>query len=200
MDDGYIKFKLAWKEGPAPSFPEMATLISWRDKMHALGLIGYDATYKVGFGNISLLPEGKKSFVISGTQTGHIPHLERQHFTEVIDYSIIENHLTCFGPVKASSESLTHAAIYEADPEIRAVIHIHHDEQWEKWLNEIPTTHKDVPYGTPEMAEEIHRLFKEYRSNGMKLLAMAGHQGGLISFGKTLEEAAQPFLSVFDKD
>lgn len=196
MDDGVIKFRLDWKEGPAPAFPELKELIYWRDRMFELGLIGYDNQYNVGFGNISLLPAGRKEFVISGTQTGHLPNLKAAHYTEVTDYSIADNHLACLGPVKASSESLTHAAIYEANPDIKAVIHIHHDIQWEVWLGKVPTTSPEVPYGTPEMAAEIHRLFEE-NERWPEVIAMAGHQGGLISFGKTLEEAARPFLKVF---
>ncbi|OEK00434.1 hypothetical protein BFP97_02425 [Roseivirga sp. 4D4] len=194
MDDGVIKFSLEWREGEAPNCEGLGDLIHWRDRMYDLGLIGHDHKYDVGFGNISMLSR-KDQFIISGTQTGHIPKLGPEYYTEVIDYNIAENRLTCMGPVKASSESLTHAAIYEANAEIRAVIHIHHDQQWESWLNKIPTTDENVPYGTPEMAYEIHRLFNENRS--MNVLAMAGHQGGLIAFGKNLEEAARPFLEVF---
>jgi len=194
MDDGVIKFNLEWQEGEAPTSKGLSDLIYWRDRMYDLGLIGHDDTHDVGYGNISIMSENAQ-FIISGTQTGHIPKLTAEYYTEVIDYSIAENSLTCRGPVKASSESLTHAAIYEVDTEIRAVIHIHHDQQWEAWLDHIPTTHIDVPYGTPEMAYEILRLFKENQS--MNVLAMAGHQGGLIAFGKNLEEAAQPFLRAF---
>lgn len=195
MDDGVIKFHLKWTEGSAPVFPEMKELIRWRDRMFALGLIGFDKEHKVGFGNVSVLPAGcDKNFIVSGTQTGHLPHLQAAHFTEVTHYDIAGNHLTCWGPVKASSESLTHAAIYEADPAIRAVIHIHHDAQWEEWLNKVPTTDATVPYGTPEMAAEIHRLLSEMQQP--EVIAMAGHQGGLIAFGKTLQEAAAPFLVI----
>ncbi|MCE7990829.1 MAG: class II aldolase/adducin family protein [Roseivirga sp.] len=196
MDDGVIKFRLDWQEGKAPGFPEMEELLLWRDRMYELGLIGYDEKHQVGYGNISVLPEALPNFVISGTQTGHIQNLAAGYYTEVTGYSISENQLTCRGPVKASSESLTHAAIYEADSEIRAVIHIHHDAQWETWLGKVPTTSEKVPYGTPEMAAEIHRLFLENDSH-QEVIAMAGHQGGLISFGTSLEEAARPFMEVF---
>ncbi|OEK04051.1 class II aldolase/adducin family protein [Roseivirga misakiensis] len=198
MDDGYIKFDLEWIKGAAPNLSGLEELLFWRDNMYALGLIGYDKQYKVGFGNISQ-KIGDKEFVISGTQTGHIDSLGIDHYTIVKEYNIQENALTCFGPVKASSESLTHAAIYEADPIINAVIHIHHDAQWLKWLGDLPTTAENIPYGTPEMALEIHRLFKETPKGEMKVIAMAGHQGGLISFGETHTEAAAPFLEVFDR-
>lgn len=186
-----------WDHGPAPVFQELNELMHWRDRMYDLGLLGYDAKHKVGFGNISVLPAKEEGFIISGTQTGHLPHLEPGHFTQVTSYSIGNNQLRCVGPVKASSESLTHAAIYEADPSIRAVIHIHHDEQWAAWLHNVPTTSDQVPYGTPEMAGEIMRLFEEGELSQTSLIAMAGHRGGIISFGKTLEEAAAPFLATF---
>jgi L-ribulose-5-phosphate 4-epimerase len=38
---------------------------------------------------------------------------------------IRKNSLTCQGQVKASSKSLTHAAIYAANPRVKAVIHVH---------------------------------------------------------------------------
>lgn len=194
MDDGVIKFSIEWQEGKAPDAEGLKDLIYWRNRMYDFGLIGHDDTYDVGFGNISLKSKNHQ-FIISGTQTGHIPELSSEYYTEVVDYSIAENRLTCIGPVKASSESLTHAAIYEANSEIQAVIHIHHDEQWEAWLNRIPTTGEHIPYGTPEMAYEIHRLIGENPEN--QLIAMAGHQGGLIAFGESLEVAAQPFLKAF---
>lgn len=197
MDDGVIKFSLEWEEGPAPDFAELPSLMHWRDRMYDLGLIGFDEQYQVGYGNISILTGDRSRFAISGTQTGHIPKLAAEYFTEVTDYSIAENWLNCLGPVKASSESLTHAAIYEANPEITAVIHIHHDRHWEEWLGKVPTTDDKVPYGTPEMADEIHRLFREVPKDELKVIAMAGHQGGLISFGKSLEDAALPFLEAF---
>ena len=196
MDDGVIKFRINWQQAPAPTDPALAGLMHWRNVMYDMGLIGFDEQYRVGYGNISLRT-GERTFIISGTQTGHIPKLPSEHYTTVTDYDIAQNELICSGPVKASSESLTHAAVYEANPEIQAIIHIHHDAQWEAWLDEIPTTHKDVPYGTPEMAGEIHHLFKDYKMSTTGLIAMAGHQGGIIAFGATLEEAAAPYLEVF---
>lgn len=197
MDEGYIKFKVNWERGDAPQDPGLSGLIHWRDRMFDLGLIGFDQIHQVGFGNISIRVNERAKFIISGTQTGHIARLGAKQFTTVVDYSIENNELTCCGPVKASSESLTHAAIYEVDSSIGAVIHIHHDKQWEKWLGNVPTTNEHVSYGTPEMAQEIKRLFDDYGPSNMDLIAMAGHQGGLISFGETLDQAAKPFLKAF---
>ena len=199
MDDGVIKFQIKWEEGAPIDHPVLMDLMYWRDRMYELKLIGFDKRYQVGYGNISIRIPGSNEFLISGTQTGHIRNLKAVHYTRVVSYDIDRNGLTCVGPVKASSESLTHAAIYEADQSIQAIIHIHHDEQWKNLLNKVPTTNETVPYGTPEMAYEIKRLFSDEAVSQGDIIAMAGHQGGLITFGNTLKEAAQPYLSVFNR-
>jgi L-ribulose-5-phosphate 4-epimerase len=39
------------------------------------------------------------------------------------------------------------------------------------------------------MAREIMRLFKKTDVRSRKILVMAGHEGGIVTFGKNLEEA-----------
>jgi ribulose-5-phosphate 4-epimerase/fuculose-1-phosphate aldolase len=88
-----------------------------------------------------------------------------------------------------SSESLTHAAIYESDATAGAVIHCHDSTLWTAVLNEAPTTSKAAEYGTPDMAHEIMRLFTRTNVRSRKIIVLAGHEGGLVTFGKDLEEA-----------
>ena len=95
----------------------------------------------------------------------------------------------------ASSESLTHAAVYEADKTVQAVIHIHSPKLWNKLKNKAPTTRKTVPYGTIAMAKEINRLFKETPAKNKKILVMGGHEPGLLSFGTTLNQAKKTLLN-----
>jgi len=54
-------------------------------------------------------------------------------------------------------------------------------------LNEAPTTSKAADYGTAEMANEIVQLFTH--TDVPKIIAMAGHEAGILTFGKDLEEA-----------
>ena len=67
--------------------------------------------------------------------------------------------------------------------------HFHDAILWATLLERLPTTSEGVPYGTPEMAYEIARLFKVSDVRRRKLFVMAGHEGGLVAFGKNLEEA-----------
>ncbi len=195
IDEGYIKYRIHWQsETPlAASFsPQIDELNIWRTEMYRRDWIGYAPELKVGFGNISTkLPSKSDKFIISGTQTGQIAHLGLSHYSLVNDYNIDSNQLWCEGETKASSESLTHAAIYELSEDYQAVIHIHCKEMWLKLLHKVPTTAIDVSYGTPQMAYEIQRLYREVNLDESKIVAMGGHEDGIISFGVNLKEAAQ---------
>jgi ribulose-5-phosphate 4-epimerase/fuculose-1-phosphate aldolase len=107
----------------------------------------------------------------------------------VVAYDFKRNWLRYEGSTIPSSESLTHAAIYEADARAAAVIHCHDSTLWAALLNEAPTSSNAVGYGTSEMAYETARLFRVTNVQTRKILVMGGHKGGIVTFGRNLEEA-----------
>ena len=201
IDEGYIKYQCHWIEKPSVSEAEIKELNQWRVKLYQLGLIGqYDNG--IGFGNISIRkPQSDRQntdyrFIISGTQTGGIPNLTAQHYTKVIDFDYQQNSVTCEGLIKASSETLTHAALY-SEPEINAVIHVHHDQLWQKLIDRVPSSDRNCAYGTPEMAEEIRKLCQQEIVKQQKIIVMTGHEGGILTFGLNLCEAGETMLKYF---
>ena len=190
MDEGYIKFNCQLIEAEPIWFEGFDVLNQWRDRLYQMGLIGMYPN-KIGFGNISIRDGHSRQFYITGSATGGLAILTEAHYTEVTDYHFKTNSLTCWGPIKASSESLTHAAVYLADPTVNAVIHVHHLKLWQALLHKIPTTSLEVAYGTPEMSLEILRLFQETDLKTAQVLVMGGHQEGIISFGKNMDEAGR---------
>lgn len=187
MDEGYIKFNCNWIPSNNIPLSKVAALNVWRDIMYKKGLIGVYPD-GIGFGNISMRCD-EKTFLISGTATGGLPTLNESHYALVTEYDLSTNSLTCTGPLKASSESLTHALIYECSAATNAVIHIHNLELWNRLMHHVPTSSEAIAYGTPEMANEIKRLFDETALSEEKILVMGGHREGIISFGKDLAEA-----------
>ncbi len=192
MDEGYIKFNC--ERIPSDDIPldKVAALNMYREIMYNKGLIGMYPD-GIGFGNISIRCD-ENTFLISGTATGGIPVLDKSHYSLVTDYNLQTNRLICKGPINASSESLTHALIYESSPSTNAIIHIHNLALWNQLMHKVPTSDNLVPYGTPEMAKEIKRLFEETSLSNEKIMVMGGHEEGIISFGKNLEEAANVLL------
>ncbi|NJK99075.1 MAG: class II aldolase/adducin family protein [Spirulinaceae cyanobacterium RM2_2_10] len=188
LDEGYIKYQCDWQRAEPVALVQIAALNACRQRLYALGLIGmYDNG--IGFGNLSQRCGDSSQFLISGTQTGHLPTLTAEHYTTVTAFDLDANWLACRGPIQASSESLTHATLYAIAPTIQAIIHVHHRALWEHLRDRVPTTAHDCPYGTPEMAHEMQRLYRDSDLPQSRLLVMAGHAEGMISFGETLAAA-----------
>ncbi|MDP4291592.1 MAG: class II aldolase/adducin family protein [Bacteroidota bacterium] len=192
-ETGSIKFKCNWLLSEPVDEKMILDLNRWRDILFDYKYIGVYPN-GIGYGNISIRLS-EKEFLITGTSTGHLDKLTNQHYSKVISYNFNENSLTCLGPIKASAESLTHAAIYEMDPDTQAIIHIHNKKMWDILLDKIPTTSANVEYGTPQMALEIKRLFHETNLIEKKILVMGDHEEGIIAFGKDLEEAGHLILA-----
>ena len=195
--EGVVKYQLKHLAISNPAEIELTELNAWRTIMLRLELIGQSPSRYggLGFGNISQRLDNEQ-FIISGTQTGHLNQLS------VNDYCIIKkadpaaNMIQSQGPCKPSSEALTHATVYQKNPAITSVIHVHNFEIWNNTgkLN-LPCTGKDIAYGTPEMASAVGQLFQQHSFASYKLFTMLGHEDGVVSFGKNLQEAATDLIS-----
>jgi L-ribulose-5-phosphate 4-epimerase len=184
----YIKFMCERGAREISSFNGFAELNACRRKLLELRLIGVDSS-GISFGNLSVRHGATNNFYITGSTTGSLAALTSADCARVVAYDFERNWLRYEGRAIPSSESLTHAAIYESTATAAAVIHCHDSKLWAALLNQAPTTSKEAEYGTPEMAYEMIRLLKGSHVQGRKILIMAGHEGGIVAFGKNLEDA-----------
>lgn len=191
--EGFVRYECERVPAAALRFPGFAELNDYRTRLRRLELIGVYPD-GIGYGNISIRAEDG-GFYISGAATGDLMELGEEHYARVTAHDFARNWVQCEGPIQASSESMTHAAIYAADPAANAVIHVHDAAMWRKLLDRVPTTSAAVEYGTPEMAYEIGRLFKETDVRQQRIIAMAGHEDGIIIFGERLSAAFEALLS-----
>lgn len=169
-------------------FGGFAQLNAYRRKLLLLRLIGVDSN-GIGFGNLSIRDGSNNNFYITGSATGGLPQLTLTDCARVVAYDFKQNWLRYERSAIPSSESLTHAAVYESDAKAGSVIHCHDSKLWRALLNQAPTSSKAVDYGTPEMAYEVTHLFKTTDVQSRRIIVMAGHDGGIIAFGRDLEEA-----------
>ena len=190
QDEGYIKFQSNWT--PSPPFPDHTwqELAFWRQRLYLKNWIGVYPD-GIGFGNISCREVVGQvcPFLITGSKTGQFELSEAGHFSRVTDWSAEKNTVCCTGPVVASSESMSHAAIYASLPQVKVVMHIHDMALWERHLWEIPTTPATVPYGSPEMVYALQSLFRPIEHPSEGVVAMAGHREGLFAFGASFASA-----------
>lgn len=196
IDEGYVKYRSRWQKAPARERQEVTELIRWRQPLLEAGLIGVLRDSGIGFGNISHRIGDSRCFLISGTQTGHLEALTPEHFAEVHDYDLDSNTVCARGPVEPSSEAMTHAAIYDLDPAIRAVVHGHSRPLWTRFRGDLPTTAESVAYGTPDMAREFRRLYADTDFPAAGIAIMGGHEDGIVSIGGSMQEATGRVLAL----
>ena len=187
-ETGSIKFTCDRVVVELSRFAGFDELNEYRRKLLRLGTIGIDRN-GVGFGNLSVRNGATSRFYITGSGTGKLPELTPADSARVVDYHFARNSLQGEGLTVASSESLTHAAIYESDPTTWAVIHCHDMKLWTALLHKVPTTPEKVEYGTPEMAYAVRGLFHNTDVLKKKIFLMAGHEGGVVAFGRDLRSA-----------
>ena len=188
METGVIKFQYECSANELAPFPGFEKLNSARQELRQQNLVGVDEN-GIGFGNLSLRDEETASFYITGSGTGGLVALTLQDYAKVIAWDFERNWLLCEGRTVASAESLTHAAVYMMAAEARVVVHGHHQDLWRRLIEQGSATRANVSYGTPEMAREVERLFRETDVRTRRIFAMAGHQGGVVVFGQDFSQA-----------
>jgi hypothetical protein len=206
FDEGVIKFRAEHRRRPleARRYGELACrLIAWREILAATGLVGRDPALYGGFGygNVSgrvgppSAPRGRRSFLVTGTQTSGHRSIILGDFCVVERFDSRANRVESHGSVLPSSESLTHGAVYDLGPQIRFVFHGHSPTIWRRAETlRIPTSDPRVAYGTPRMAAEVHRLYGGTTLPETQIFAMGGHEDGIVVFGRSAEEAGQVLL------
>ncbi len=195
MKDGYIKYQCNLTHNILENYPEMDLINIHRRELRNMKMLGVYPS-GISYGNISMRI-GEYRFLITGTQTGSFDDLEAFHFAIVNEWDISKNILNCIGELNASSEALSHAAIYEVLPNCNAVIHVHHLQLWKQVLYKIPTIPESAEYGTPALANAIADSILNSSAVSSGLIALAGHYEGLISYGDTIEAASAVILKYF---
>jgi ribulose-5-phosphate 4-epimerase/fuculose-1-phosphate aldolase len=155
----------------------------------------------IGFGNISVREVASSHFYVTGSNTGDKSELTEDDCAKVIQYCFSKNWLLFEGKAMPSSESLTHASIYQARPAVGAIIHGHHAQLWASLLRHAPATRVEAEYGTPEMAKAVTDLLETVFASdeGGNAFAMGGHEGGVMIFGHNLRAAYDALLMALKK-
>jgi hypothetical protein len=185
-DDGVIKYQANHKDSISPVHIHLNRLDEVRTKLFDIGLIGVYPD-GIGFGNVSIRNEA--GCIISGTSTGSIRVLGAGGYCYVRSFDLKQNTVKTEGPILASSESMTHCAIYQANSSVQCVLHVHNRELWQKLLDHgCESTPAQIPYGTPQMAVSMATLVAA-NLEPSNLLVMAGHEEGIVAYGQTINSA-----------
>ena len=193
--EGVIKYRLDFTPAPALDAALLDDLIAWHARCRALEVVGQNPDRYAGYAYGNLSRRLERGFAVSGTQTGGKPALTPDDYAWALDCDPIRNRVRAQGPVKPSSEALTHGAIYAVDDAIRAVIHGHIPHIWRRAeALGLPVTPANIAYGTPDMAAAVRGIVRRCGASG--LLVMGGHEDGVIAYGPDLNAAGERLTSV----
>lgn len=205
--EGVIQFQPVHTTAPLPSSvdDEVRDVLAWRQLLFQLGGIGQDdARYDAaGFGNVSVRtrpfgrPRGQRAFVVTGTQTGAMPSLSSSDLCWVRRSEPETNRVHSIGETLPSSESMTHAALYDLGGHIRAVVHVHLPGVFSRRRElRLPCTAPSAGYGTVEMVRQVRRLMAHVDVDDALAFAMEGHEDGIVVFGRSLEACGGRLLAL----
>lgn len=203
--EGVIKFSYDHRPDELRMHHDLCyRLMAWRNIMRETALIGIDPLRYdgAGYGNISgrvapfAAERGERRFLISGTQTGQLDCVSPADFCLVEFCDQRRNYVRSRGGTRPSSESMTHATVYDLDPRIRFVFHAHSPVIFKNCRRlGIPMTPTWVPYGTPQMCEAVRTLYRETNLGEDRVFCMGGHEDGVVVFGETADQVGSTMIS-----
>jgi len=198
--EGVVQFGYALEPGPGAALnPD---LMAWRELLMRQDLIGQDSERYEGysFGNLSarLAPTnlGAKAtsssadglFIVSASQAAHRDHADPATWTTIDSVNLGRFWLEARGELPPSSESMTHAMIYAAEPNAQFVFHAHSPEIWNNAdALMLPSTPANVPYGSPAMSQAVIDLLAANMSRPL-VFTTRGHTDGIFALGPTARD------------
>jgi ribulose-5-phosphate 4-epimerase/fuculose-1-phosphate aldolase len=180
---------------------DYAQLAAWRSILHELELLGQTPEKYGGFayGNLSVRDRDTQQFVITASQTSGESSLIQSHLVRVTHCNLDRFWVDAQGAEPPSSESLTHAMIYAADPRIKCVFHVHSTVMWQnRAAMKLPETDADVGYGSPAMVKAVSHLMASHQSRPLTF-ATAGHEDGIFACGHSPRDCGGLLVSYLAK-
>jgi ribulose-5-phosphate 4-epimerase/fuculose-1-phosphate aldolase len=208
--EGVVQF--AFDLSSEPGVDPSPDLLAWRELMMRLQLIGQQADRYggYGFGNLSqrILSddqndqndrEDKAEFIISASQSTHLSH-ENPAAWSTIDVINFERFwIEARSKQPPSSETLTHAAIYAAEPKANWVLHAHNPEIWRNAETlKLPAIAEHVPYGSMAMTRAVAMLLQTHVSRPLVFVTL-GHEDGVFALGATARDTGGLLVSYLSK-
>lgn len=204
--EGTIQFAYELQPNAAPALAAdaFAELAAWRSILFELDLLGQHSDRYDGFayGNISVRDSSNGAaleFVITASQTSGAAQLSGEHLVRITHCNMERFWVDAYGVEPPSSETITHAMVYAADPKLKCVLHVHNPLIWrQRSALNLPETAADVGYGSPAMCQAVAELMNQNQSRPLTF-ATAGHEDGIFACGHNLRDAGGLLVSYLAK-
>jgi ribulose-5-phosphate 4-epimerase/fuculose-1-phosphate aldolase len=191
-EEGTIRFAYAL-DAPADRIADPLTvdmLRGWRRVLKRLGLLGQvaDRYAGLGFGNLSARdPARPNEFVVTASQTSGVEVLDDDGLVRIVRADLARFWVDALGRQPPSSETLTHAMIYQADARVNWVFHGHAPEIWRQTQAlGLPATPEHVSYGSTAMVQAVGEILARHPSRPLAFTTL-GHEDGVFACGASAD-------------
>ena len=199
--EGVIQFAFSLEPatGPPVEAGVLRGLLAWRTVLRRLELLGQTpGRYGgLGYGNLSVRDPGRpREFMVTASQTAGIRHLGADGLCRIREFDLARFRVCAAGVKPPSSESLSHAMIYDADPGIGWIFHVHSPDIWSR-AEALQTAATDarVGYGSPAMARAVAALLATHPERPLAFVTL-GHEDGVFACGRTAAETGATLVEL----
>ena len=165
---------------PAP-FP-IEDLLSERELRHVKRLYGIGG---LSYGNLSSRKDETRFWMSASGVDKTKLDVPGRDILLVSGYDPIENRMILsvppnVEPRRVSVDAIEHWMIYQAHPEVGAILHVH------AWVEGIPATDVNYPCGTEELATSVSELLAQEPDPAHAVIGLRNH--GITATGESLTE------------
>ncbi len=195
--------QFAYGLSPEPGAPLNPELLAWREVLMRQDLLGRDPLRYNGqaYGNISTrlaaTQPGSRAtstaknglFIISASQAEHRDHQDPATWTTIDTVNLGRFWAEARGTLPPSRHTMTHAAIYAAEPNAQFVFHVHCPEIWrnaEALL--LPGIPASVPAASPAMIQAVIDLLAANMSRPLVFTTLSDPDS-VFALGPTARDA-----------
>jgi ribulose-5-phosphate 4-epimerase/fuculose-1-phosphate aldolase len=118
-----------------------------------------------------------KRIVINGNNA-NLANLKREEIIEIVDYDPFKKIVLSIGQIEPNIETPVHCIIHRAREDVNAIIELNS----EKLSKNLPSTEKEYPPGSLELAKEILGVLRTHKGIIIK-------NKGVLFVGTSLKEA-----------
>ena len=165
---------------PAP-FP-IEQLLEERDLRHVKRLYGIGG---LSYGNLSQRKDERRFWMSASGVDKTKLDIPGRDILLVSGYDDAENKMVLsvppsVEPRRVSVDAIEHWMIYQAHPEVGAILHVH------AWMQDIPATDVNYPCGTAELATSVAELLENEPDPTHAVIGLRNH--GITATGESLTE------------
>ena len=142
--------------------------------------------------NSGVISLGYGKRIIVNENNMDLGNLKRENILEIVDYDPVKKIVLAIGQKEPCIETSVHWLIHHARDDVNAVIQLNGEKLIERFSKNLPTTEKEYPSGSLELAKEILKTLRTSKSIVIK-------NKGVLFVGASLKEVEDLVLKTYEE-